>query len=96
MTAQSKGKVAEARAASSGRDELVAVAKSTGLSPRVAQTSVCDELSQTKVWATGGELRRRAPNVLRRESFSRLRGQSYALRLALFLFFLGKAVGGHD
>src|SRR5713101_6068179 len=28
----------------------------------------------------------RAPDVLRRKSFSRLRGQSYALRLALFVF----------
>src|SRR6267142_2557245 len=28
---------------------------------------------------------KRAPDVLRRKSFSRLRGQSYALRLALFV-----------
>ena len=28
----------------------------------------------------------KAPDVLRRKSFSRVRGQSYALRLALFVF----------
>ncbi len=86
MTARSKGKVAEARARVFRLAGLVAVAKSAGLSRKWHRVqSVFESIHRLKSVPLV-ESYDRAPDVLRRESFSRVRGQSYALRLALFVF----------
>ena len=88
---QSKGKVAEACCCVFGHDELVAVAKSTGLSPRWPRLQsvvpVSRDQSQTEVCATGGELRQMRPeDVLRRKMFLEIEGPVVCLRLALLVF----------
>src|SRR5258706_15118528 len=92
MTGRLKGKVAEARACVFRHAGLVAVAKSAGLSLKWHRLqSVFESIHRLKSVPLV-ESYDKAPDVLRRESFSRVRGQSYALRLAFLYFSVSSVV----
>ena len=83
MALRRKGKAAEIRPVVFESNELVTVAKSTGLSPV--------EVTVQRSVTTGVESYDNTPNVYWREKFPRSRGQSYALRLAFLLWHAAQA-----